>query len=115
VNERDQRIVDVIRALDEGEVTTYGHIAEVAGYPGRSRLVGSLLASGGDDLDLPWWRVVNASGRLVPGHELEQAELLRIEGVQVRDGRVRDAPVGHFARGDGRTPGTRQVSRRRST
>ena len=96
-------------------MTTYGHIAEVAGYPGRSRLVGSLLASGGDDLDLPWWRVVNAAGRLVPGHEIEQAELLRIEGVQVRDGRVRDAPVGHFARDDRRRPTAGSVSRRRST
>ena len=105
MNERDARIVDVIRALGEGEVTTYGDIAEVAGYPGRSRLVGSLLAGGGDELDLPWWRVVNAAGRLVPGHEAEQSALLRAEEVTVRDRHVRDAPVGRFAR----------VSRRRST
>mgnify|MGYP000143110215 CR=1 FL=1 len=66
MNERDQRIVDVIRALDEGEVTTYGHIAEVAGYPGRSRLVGSLLASGGDELDLA--REIHAD-RSLPGDD----------------------------------------------
>ena len=96
--ERDARIVDVVRALGEGEVTTYGDIAEVAGYPGRSRLVGSLLAGGSDTLDLPWWRVVNAAGRLVPGSEAEQAALLRAEGVTVRDGHVRDAPVGRFSR-----------------
>ncbi len=110
MNERDARIVDVIRALGEGEVATYGDIAEVAGSPGRSRLVGSLLASGGDELDLPWWRVVNAAGRLVPGHETEQAALLRAEGVVVKDGRVRHAPVGRFDRGSGRP-----LSRRRST
>jgi alkylated DNA nucleotide flippase Atl1 len=41
-----------------------------------------------DELDLPWWRVVNANGRLVPGHEVEQARLLAAEGVQCRGGRV---------------------------
>lgn len=96
---RDARIAAVVRSLGEGEVTTYGEIAEVAGYPGRSRLVGHLLAASTDD-DLPWWRVVNASGRLVPGSEAEQAALLRAEGVHVEGGRVRDAPVGRFRRQD---------------
>ena len=41
MNERDQRILDVIRSLREGEVVTYGDIAEDAGYPKMSRLVGS--------------------------------------------------------------------------
>ena len=96
LNERDSRIVDVIRALMPGEVVTYGDIAEVAGVHGRARLVGHLLAS--LDADLPWWRVVNAAGRLVPGSEREQAELLRAEGVRVLDGRVRRAPMGRFSR-----------------
>ena len=33
MNERDQRIIDVIRSLGPGEVVTYGDIAEDAGYP----------------------------------------------------------------------------------
>jgi alkylated DNA nucleotide flippase Atl1 len=37
---------------------------------------------------LPWWRVVTGTGRLVPGHEAEQARRLRAEGVVVRNGRV---------------------------
>ena len=41
-----------------------------------------------DELNLPWWRVVNANGRLVPGHEIEQTRLLASEGVDCRDGRV---------------------------
>ena len=32
---------------------------------------------------LPWWRVVNSVGRLVPGHEREQSAQLRVEGVKV--------------------------------
>ena len=94
MNERDARIIDVVRALREGEVVTYGDIADTAGYPRLSRLVGRILAT--SDLELPWWRVVNAAGRLVPGNEREQAALLRAEGVTVQDGRVRRAPIGRF-------------------
>ena len=96
MNDRDRRILDVIRSLREGEVVTYGDIAEVAGYPGRSRLVGRILAT--TEEELPGWRVVNSVGRLVPGHEREQAAELRGEGVVVRDGRVREARWGRFSR-----------------
>ena len=40
--DRTRRIVDVLMALRPGEVTTYGDVADVAGFPGRSRLVGRL-------------------------------------------------------------------------
>ena len=86
MNERDRRILDVIHSLREGEVVTYGDIAEDAGYPKRSRLVGHILAN--TDEDVPWWRVVNSVGRLVPGHEAEHARRLRAEGVEVHDGHV---------------------------
>jgi methylated-DNA-protein-cysteine methyltransferase related protein len=95
VLDRDRRILDVIRSLRPGEVVTYGDIAADAGYPKLSRLVGRLLAITDDDL--PWWRVVNSSGRLVPGHEREQSQLLRAEGVTVLDGKVHRAPVGRFS------------------
>ena len=94
MNERDRRIIDVIRSLREGEVVTYGDIADVAGYPKSSRLVGRILAT--TDEDLPWWRVVNSSGRLVPGNEREQTTLLHSEGVTVANGHVRSAPSGRF-------------------
>ena len=90
--ERERRIVDVILALQPGEVVSYGDIAEVAGYPKQSRLVGRILSA--SELDLPWWRVVNAAGRLVPGSEREQTQLLRAEDVVIRHGRVRAAPHG---------------------
>ena len=82
-------MVAVLRALGPGDVVTYGEVAIEAGYPGRARAVGRILSSG--DGELPWWRVVDASGRLVPGHEEEQARRLAAEGVEVRDGRVRRA------------------------
>ena len=94
--ERERRILDVLLALREGEVTTYGDVADTAGYPKLSRLVGRILAT--TDVEVPWWRVVNASGRLRAHDVREQTALLRAEGVDVREGRVRNAPSGRFSR-----------------
>ena len=78
-------VIDVIEDLAPGDVLSYGEVAEEAGFPGAGRAVGNLLAT---TPGLPWWRIVTRSGRLAPGHEQRQAELLRGEGVVVRDGRV---------------------------
>ena len=86
-SEFERAVVAVLRGVRRGEVVTYGEVAVEAGYPGRSRAVGSLLSGGAHPV--PWWRVVNASGRLVPGHEAEQAERLRREGIEIDDGRRR--------------------------
>jgi methylated-DNA-protein-cysteine methyltransferase related protein len=94
--ERERHIIDVLMALREGEVTTYGDVADVAGHPKQARLVGRILAT--TDIDVPWWRVVNAGGRLVAGDPILQARLLRDEGVIVSEGRVADAPIGRFSR-----------------
>jgi methylated-DNA-protein-cysteine methyltransferase-like protein len=82
----EQAVVRVLQSLGPGEVVTYGEVAAEAGFPGRARAVGNILAT--SDGDLPWWRVVTSTGRLVPGHEAEHARRLRAEGVAVVDGRV---------------------------
>lgn len=71
-------------------MVTYGEVAEEAGFPAAARAVGNLLAR---EEGLPWWRVVTATGRLVPGHEAEQARLLKGEGVSVKSGRVDRLPA----------------------
>lgn len=79
------RVRAAVQDLDKGEIATYGEIASDAGRPGAARAVGRIL-SGSDGL--PWWRVVTASGRLVPGMEDEHALRLAREGVPVRRNRV---------------------------
>ncbi len=95
---RERRIIDVLMALDDGEVTTYGDVAEVAGYPRQSRLVGRILRE--TTREVPWWRVVDAQGRIRTGNPARQAELLAEEDVLVSGGRVLDAPLGRFRRDD---------------
>lgn len=77
----------VLRSLRPGEVVTYGEVAAEAGHPGAARAVGRLLATSGGSY--AWWRVVTASGRLVPGLEAEHARRLREEGARVEGHRVR--------------------------
>lgn len=84
-------VAAVLGEIRRGEVVTYGEVAAEAGFPGAARAVGRLLATG--DGAYPWWRVVTATGRLVPGHEVEHERRLRAEGVAVDGGRVR--PVAH--------------------
>lgn len=80
-----ESVIEVLEALEPGEVIAYGEVAAEAGYPGAARAVGNLLKT---VPGLPWWRVVNAAGRLAPGNEKEQAQRLRSEGVKVVRGRV---------------------------
>lgn len=79
-------VIAVLEGLEPGDVMAYGEVAVEAGYPGAARAVGNLLRT---VPGLPWWRIVNAAGRLAPGSEHEQAERLRAEGVTVINGRVR--------------------------
>lgn len=78
-------VAEVVAAIPPGTVMTYGEVAAEAGFPGAARGVGGVLQAVDD---LPWWRVVNGAGRLVPGLERRHAELLRREGVRVDGGRV---------------------------
>ena len=81
----DEQVVAAVCAVPEGYVTTYGAIARQLGLR-SARQVGAVLARG--SRPMPWHRVVPASGRLVEGLAVEQGQLLRSEGVDVRGGRV---------------------------
>ena len=75
----------VISSLKPGDLMTYGDVAAESGFPGAARAVGRVLRNADD---LPWWRIVTSTGRLVPGLEGEHGRRLQKEGVMVSDGRV---------------------------
>lgn len=91
------RVFAAIAAIPRGRVASYGAIAARAGLPGRARLVGRLLGEVPDGMQLPWFRVLRASGHIAlpPGSRgyREQCRLLRAEGVEVKNGRV---PLSRF-------------------
>lgn len=87
-----EAIWHVVCGIPRGRVSTYGSVARAAGLPGRARQAGFALRVAGDELNLPWHRVVGAGGRLAfprASHaHREQTRRLRAEGVCVVDGRV---------------------------
>jgi methylated-DNA-protein-cysteine methyltransferase-like protein len=87
-----QAIWDVVGAIPHGQVSSYGAVARAAGLPGRARQAGYALRTAPAELNLPWHRVVSASGHIsFPASSRqyrEQVRRLRAEGVAVRDGRV---------------------------
>ncbi len=85
------RIEAIIALIPPGKVASYGQVADLAGLPGRARLVGKVLRE--TDKVLPWHRVIGASGTisLPKGSNgfAEQTGRLQEEGVVVTGGRVR--------------------------
>ncbi|MGN6379449.1 MAG: MGMT family protein [Gaiellales bacterium] len=84
----DREVWELVRSIPPGSVASYGRLAEWLGRPRSARMVGRAMAISPDDV--PAHRVVNSRGRLVPGWEREQAQRLRVEGVAVEAGHVRE-------------------------
>jgi len=63
-SELKQMIWQVVAAIPEGKVSSYGHLAQMCGYPSHARYVGTTLKQLPADTELPWHRVVNAKGEL---------------------------------------------------
>ena len=79
----ENAVIDALLDLVAGDVVSYGGLAADAGYPGRARAVGAVLAANPGTPN--WWRVVAADGRIVSPSAHEQARRLRAEGVEVSD------------------------------
>jgi alkylated DNA nucleotide flippase Atl1 len=84
-DEHVERVRTLVAAIPAGRVATYGDIASAAGLL-SPRSVGWIMAN--DASDLPWHRVITASGRPARHLATRQLELLRAEGVLAVDGRV---------------------------
>ena len=73
-------MLDLVRAIPEGFVTTYGDLT-----PGAPRYAGTILSECSDP-GVPWQRVVRADGSLAKGER--QRGLLEEEGVPFAGVRV---------------------------
>ena len=60
----NERIWQIVAMIPPGRVCTYGEVARQAGMPGAARRVGKALRDLPDDTRIPWYRVVNAAGRI---------------------------------------------------
>lgn len=84
-DEQIEHVRALVASIPAGRVATYGDIAAAAGLS-TARTVGWIMRT--DAADLPWHRVLGASGRPAAHLAERQLRLLAAEGVPVTDGRV---------------------------
>lgn len=84
----------MVRRVPRGTVVTYGQVAAILGHPRAARAVGTALTNLPRPLVriVPWQRVINAAGGISFRGDLHrpdlQRQLLEMEGVVLRNGRV---------------------------
>lgn len=92
-NPNYHRIWKTTLQIPKGKVASYGQIADLAGLPGRARLVGKAMGYAPKDMQVPWYRVLRSSGQLAFSAGSKDAEtqkgLLQEEGVVVLKNRVK--------------------------
>lgn len=91
-DEQIERVRALVASIPPGRVATYGDIASAAELS-SPRIVGWIMRT--DSADLPWHRVITASGRPARHLTTRQLELLRAEGVLSVNGRVTLSEVRH--------------------
>ena len=68
INPHYQQIWQTVQLIPQGQVACYGQIADLAGLPGRARLVGKALGKvpkeGWRGQSVPWFRVINSQGKI---------------------------------------------------
>lgn len=81
------RVIQIVKKIPYGRVTTYGTVATLAGLPRGARLVGGILHYNYKKNNLAWHRVVNREGfisiRCLDHPKALQKALLEQEGIQV--------------------------------
>ena len=77
-------VLSVVEEIPAGRVATYGQIAALIGRERNARLVGKVMSMAHFYGRYPCHRVVNHAGRTAPGWP-EQADLLRTEGVELKE------------------------------
>jgi methylated-DNA-protein-cysteine methyltransferase related protein len=92
MTEITQKIIQAIKAIPKGKVSSYRDVALAAGLPNGARQTVRVLHSLSEKFDLPWYRVIRSNGSIAlkegEGREL-QIQLLREEGVEFsQDGLV---------------------------
>ncbi|WDE06846.1 MGMT family protein [Thalassomonas viridans] len=97
INPHYIRIWQTVQLIPPGKVASYGQVADLAGLPGRARLVGKALGKvpegGWKGQPVPWFRVINSAGKISfaegSEHFVRQKQQLQDEQVVVLGSRIK--------------------------
>ncbi len=79
-----ENVIEYIKNIPQGKISTYGKIAKDCGNIKGARQVSRILHSCSEKENLPWFRVVNSQGKisLKKGYGFElQKSILEKEGI----------------------------------
>jgi len=85
MNEFTKDVIKIIKNIPIGKVMTYGQISAEAGNVKGARQVARILHTMTEKYDLPWQRVINASGKITikdNNYAKLQRSLLEQEGIE---------------------------------
>ncbi|MEQ1823396.1 MAG: MGMT family protein [Fimbriimonadaceae bacterium] len=85
INGGPETVYEMVRAIPEGRVTSYGALGQALKNPVSGLVVGNWMSRCPDDV--PWWRVIAKDGRIVifkkdAAAALVQRKMLEDEGIE---------------------------------
>ncbi len=87
-------VLELLKQIPEGKVTTYKDLAVALGDAGAARAVGTIMANNSSPEKYPCWRVVYSDGRVGKysgsGGKKGKIEKIRKAGIPVEDGKIKD-------------------------
>ena len=95
----EEQVYMLVSSIPKGMVSTYKDVAVALGRPDISRLIGRILSRNPDPIIVPCHRVVMSDGSIggyIYGTGVKE-ELLRREGVIVKDGVIKDFEYVRFS------------------
>lgn len=87
-----QYTYNLVRQIPDGNVSSYGAVAEALGDRVAARAVGRMMNQNPDPDDMPCYKIVHSDGRLggFAGHVDDKIRRLHAVNIQVKDGKLID-------------------------
>ena len=86
--EARDRLLLTVNSIPLGRVSSFGRIAEAAGFPRRARWVGQVLSQLPADTSIPWHRVLGHNGEITCPRNDIVSDRLTEEGIAVNHRKV---------------------------
>ncbi len=87
----EEKVIEIVRKIPKGKVSTYGKIAKKLKNPGLARAVGNVVRKAPlIDSSIPCHRVIKSDGRTGKYQfgKNKKIQLLQKEGVEIKNGKV---------------------------
>ena len=97
MNKKNFEVYNLTKQIPRGKISTYKEIAKSLGNKNLVRVVGYILSKNTDRINIPCHRVIRSNGEIggytSKNGTREKIEILKSEGIKIRDKRVVDLDI----------------------